>query len=228
MKQALSIAGATLYVSIAAVFAQVNENIGPGDDENKTVVTKSPSGQYSLIQKQTDPPLECCGDARRMNYPCYQTIIHFEGKSRPDKVLPPVGLSDKAVYQDAADYIISPDEHWIVRDQHIFAGWNVVVLYKVEPNGEVREAEAHLRDLGLKCVLAHLHRTNKKWAKVSVKDFDHVSVEDVSWDSTSSTLHFKVFARPDRGDPKLSALEPIIDGWNVDYDLNKRTVALRK
>src|SRR6266567_5895159 len=154
MKRALSIIGSALCLVIATALGQLNENIGPGGNEDKTIITKAPSGQCSLIQTQAHPRLKSCEDG-----PCYQTTIHFEDKSKPDKVLPPVGLADKAVYQAAADYIISPDEQWIVRDQHIAAGWNVVVLYKVEPNGRVWEAESKLRGLGLKCVLADLRRT---------------------------------------------------------------------
>jgi hypothetical protein len=153
-----------------------------------------------------------------MKNPCYQTTIHFEDKSKPDKVLPPVGLADKAVYQAAADYIISPDEQWTVRDQHIGAGWNVVVLYKVEPNGRVREAESKLRDLGLKCVLADLRRTKKGWAKISPKDFEHLSAENASWNSTSDILHFEVFGR------QLTTGGAGIAGWGVDYNVSSHKI----
>jgi len=223
VKRTLLIILSTFCLTLVTAFSQVNENIGPGGNEDKPVITRAPSGQYSLIQKQTDPPLKCCGDARRMNNPCYQTTIHFEDKSKPHKVLPPVALSDQAVYRDAADYTIPPDEQWLVRDAHIFAGWNVLVLYKVEPDGQVREIENHLRDLGLKCVLAHLRRTKKAWANVSLKDFDHVSGEDVSWNSSSDVVHFKVFARPDRLNPKTKTLD-MINGWGVDYDLKKHSM----
>ena len=113
-------------------------------------------------------------------------------------------------------------------DQHIFTGWNVLVPYKVESDGQVREVESHLRDLRLKCVLADLRRTKKGWTNVSLKDFDHVSAENVSWNSTSDVVHFDVFARLDPVNPRLKALRPIIDGLGVEYDLKKHSVILKK
>jgi len=210
----------TLCLAVATTFSQLHENIGP-DNEDKTIITKAPSGQYSLVQTQANPPLKSCEDG-----PCYQTTIHFQDQSKPDRVLPEVGLSEHVVYQASADYVISPDERWFVRDQHIFAGWNILVLYKVESDGQVRKVESNLRDLGLKCVLADLRRTKKGWANISVKDFDHISGENVSWNSTSDVVHFEVFARPDPLNPRLRALRPIIDGWGVDYNVktNKMTM----
>ncbi len=221
MKPALPVIVSTLCLAIATVFGQLHENIGPGGNEDETITTKAPSGQYSLIQTQAHPPLKSCEDG-----PCYQTTVHFQDKSKPDRVLPEVGLSEHVSYQAAADYVISPDDRWIVRDQHIFAGWNILVLYKVEPDGRVREVESHLRDLGLKCVLADLRRTKKGWANVSLKDFFHLSGENLSWNSTSDVVHFEVFARPDPLNPRLRALRPIIDGWGVDYNVktNKMTM----
>jgi hypothetical protein len=220
MKRALSMIVSTLCLAVATAFSQLHENIGP-DNEDKTIITKAPSGQYSLVQTQANPPLKSCEDG-----PCYQTTIRFQDQSKPDRILPEVGLSEHVVYQASADYVISPDERWFVRDQHIFAGWNILVLYKVESDGQVRKVERHLRDLGLKCVLADLRRTKKGWANISVKDFDHISGENVSWNSTSDVVHFEVFARLDPLNPRLRALRPIIDGWGVDYNVktNKMTM----
>lgn len=222
MKRALSMIVTTLCLAIAtAAFGQLNENIGPGGDEDKPVTTKAPSGQYSLIQAHADPPLKSCEDG-----PCYQTTVHFQDKSKPDKVLPEVGLSEHVSYQASADYVISPDERWFVRDQHIFAGWNILVLYEVESSGRVRQANGDLRNLGLKCVLIDLRRTKKGWANISVKDFDHISAENVSWNSTSDVVHFEVFARLDPVNPKLKALRPMIDGWGVDYNIKANKMAI--
>jgi hypothetical protein len=152
--------------------------------------------------------------------------MHFQDKSKQDRILSEVGLSEGVSYQAAANYLISPDERWIVRDQHIFAGWNILVLYKVEPNGRIRQVESNLRDLGLKCLLADLRRTKKGWANISVKDFDHISGENVSWNSTSDVVHFEVFARPDILNPKTKALRPIIDGWGVDYNVKTHKMTI--
>jgi hypothetical protein len=222
MNRALSMIVSTLCLTIATAFSQLNENIGPGGNEDKIITTKAPSGQFSLAQTQANPPLKSCEES----WACYQTTVHFQDKSKPDRVLPEVGLSDHVSYQAAANYVISPDERWFVRDQHIFAGWNVLVLYRIEPDGQVREVTSNLRDIGLKCVLADLRRTKKGWANVSLKDFFHVSAENVSWNSSSDVVHFEVFARPDPVNPKLRALRPIIDGWGVDYNVktNKMTM----
>jgi hypothetical protein len=144
MKRALSMIGSTLCLAVATAFSQVNENFGPGGDEDKTIITKAPSGQYSLIQTQAKPLLKSCKES----WDCYQTVVHFRDRSKPDRVLPEVGLSEHVGYQAAADYIISPDERWFVRDQHIFAGWNVLVLYQVDPNGRVREVNSNLNHKG--------------------------------------------------------------------------------
>ncbi len=212
-----------LCPAIITAFGQLNENIGPGDCD-KGIITKAPSVQFSLIQASAYPRLKSCDNG----LPCCQTTVQFQDKSKPDVVLPEVGLSDNASYQAPAYYVISPDERWFVRDQHIFAGWNILVLYKIESDGRVREAASNLRDLGLKCVLADLRRAKKGWASVSVKDFDHISGENVSWNSTSDVVHFEVFARPDPLNPRLRALRPIIDGWGVDYNVktNKITTDL--
>ncbi len=52
MKRALSMIVSTLCLAIATVFGQLHENIGPGGNEDETITTKAPSGQYSLIQTQ--------------------------------------------------------------------------------------------------------------------------------------------------------------------------------
>jgi hypothetical protein len=228
MKRAPAMIVSTLCLAIATAFSQLHENIGPGGREDKTIVTKAPSGQYSLIQTQANPPLKSCDDG----WACYQTAVHFQDKSKPDIVLPEVGLSEGVVYQAVADYVISPDENWIARDQHIFAGWNILVLYKVEPDGQVREVTSKLRDLGLKGILADLRRTKKGWANISLKDFEpkdfngHISAENASWNSTSDVVHFDVFVRQDPTNPKLSALRPIIDGWGVDYNVKTNKITI--
>ena len=88
-----------------------------------------------------------------------------------------------------------------MRDQHLFAGCNILVLYKVEPNGKVRMQQSDLVDLALKCVLEDLRRANK--TKLSSHEFFHFSGEDVVWDPDSSGFRFQLFARPDPPDPSI-------------------------
>jgi hypothetical protein len=56
MKRALSMIVSTLCLAVATVFSQLNENIGPGDNENKPVITKAPSGQYKSDSKANGSP----------------------------------------------------------------------------------------------------------------------------------------------------------------------------
>jgi hypothetical protein len=71
MKRVLSMIVCTLCLAVGTTFSQLHENIGP-DNEDKTIITKAPSGQYSLVQTQANPPLKSCEDG-----PCYQTTIVF-------------------------------------------------------------------------------------------------------------------------------------------------------
>ena len=75
MKRALSIIVPTVCLAIATAFSQLHENIMTGGNEDKTIITKAPSGQYSLIQTQANPALKSCEEAEM---PCYQTTVHFQ------------------------------------------------------------------------------------------------------------------------------------------------------
>jgi hypothetical protein len=212
MKRTLSIVGSAVCVAATTAISALHENVGPGGDNNRTFVTKAPSGQYSLIQKPAN--LDSCGDDS--GFPCYQTTVHFRDKSKPDQILPEAGLARKPAYQMAAEYVISPDERWFVRDQHLFAGCNILILYKVEPDGKIHEDQSDLVDLGLECVLEDLHRANK--TQLSSGEFWHFSGEDVVWDRNSGSFHFKLYARPDPPDPS-------IQDCLVRYDLRARKMA---
>jgi hypothetical protein len=197
MKGTLSITALVLCVTATSGISQLHENIGPGGEENKTFITKARSGQYSLIQKPAH--LESCDEEG--GWPCYQTTVHFRDKSKPDQVLPEVGLARQASYQMQAEYVISPNERWFVRDQHLFAGCNILVLYKIEPDGKVRQEQSDLIDLGLRCVLEDLHQAKK--TQLSPEGFFHFSGEDVVWSHASDAFQFKLFARPDPPDPSI-------------------------
>lgn len=177
----------------------LHENVGPDyENKNKTHIIEAPSGRFSVIQKPAHH-LKGCDEQR--GWPCYQTTVHFRDKSKPDQVLAEVGLKRQTAYQMPANYVISPDERWFVRDQHLFAGCNILVLYKVERNGRVRVAQSDLVDLALSAVLQDLHRANK--TQLSSGEFFHFSGEEVVWDEKSDAFHFKLFARPDPPDPSI-------------------------
>ena len=124
-------------------------------------------------------------------------------RPKPEQVLPEVGLEKQASYQAGAGYSISPDEQRFIRDQHLFAGCNILVLYKIEPDGHVRVEQRDLVDLALKCVVSDLRRAKKRWSKLSSKEFFHWSGEDVEWDPASDGFRFKLFARPDPPSPSI-------------------------
>jgi hypothetical protein len=193
----LLITACALCLAATAAISALHENIGPGTDE-KTIVTKAPSGKFDLIQAKAH--LKSC-DEKLGNVPCYQTRVHFSDKSKRDQVLPAVGLKRHTSYQAAADYVISPDERWFVRDQHLYAGCNILVLYKVEPNGKIHVEQSDLVDLALNCVLEDLYRANK--TKLSSGEFFHFSGEDVVWEPDSGAFRFNLFARPDPPDPSI-------------------------
>lgn len=196
MRREFAVAICALCLVASAVMSALHENVGPSSDQ-KTIVTKVPSGKYALIQTKTH--LKSCGEEGGL--PCYQTTVRFSDKSKRDQLLPPVGLQRQASYQAGAGYAISPDERWFVRDQHLFAGCNILVLYQVETGGKVRLAQSDLVDLGLNCVLEDLHRANK--TKLSSREFFHFSGEDVVWDPDSGGFRFQLFARPDPPDPSI-------------------------
>jgi len=211
LQHALLIIPFAICLTATSGTGALHENIGPGNDK-ETIVTRAPSGQYSLIQKTAD--LDSCDDDPGL--PCYQTTVRFRDKSKPDQVLPEVGLARKAAYQAGANYVISPDERWFVRDQHLFAGCNILVLYKIEPDGRVHQEQSDLVDLALKCVLEDLHRAKK--TQLSSKEFFHFSGEDVVWDRKSEAFRFRLFARPDPPDPSIR-------DCIVHYDLRTRKMA---
>ncbi len=189
----------SLYLLGSEGICALHENIGPDyEHKNKTYVIKAPSGRFSLIQR---PAHHLKGCDEKGGWPCYQTTVHFSDKSKPDQVLAEVGLERQTAYQMPADYIISPDERCFVRDQHLFAGCNILVLYKVEPDGKIHVVQKDLVDLALTAVLEDLHRANK--TQLSSGEFLHFSGEDVVWDKESGGFHFNLFARPDPPDPSI-------------------------
>jgi hypothetical protein len=210
---------AALCLAVTVGIGALHENVGPGGTDGKPIVIKAPSGQYRLVQAPADPPLESC-DVKG-GWPCYQTTVHFRDKSKPDQVLPPVGLARQAAYQAPANYVISPDERWFVRDQHLFAGCNILALYKVESDGKVHEDQSDLVDLGIKCILPDVHRAKKEWADLKPDEFFHFSGENVKWNRASNVVRYEIFARPDP--PAPSIRESV-----VGYDVKKRTITHEK
>jgi hypothetical protein len=134
--------------------------------------TTSPSGSFSIVEHfVTEDP-----------YSGWRVTLHFRDKSKPD-----AELADLPEWYDAfATYYISPDEHWILRDQHIGAGVNALFLYRVDPSGEVWRLQNELNELAFAALFEQSHR--------KLDDYRHPASEFVAWDIPSGAIRFKVFA----------------------------------
>jgi hypothetical protein len=181
-------------------------------DDPKPDITKAPSGQYSIVQSVVDQGVK--------------TVLHFRDKSKPDVILktPPPGINNylaKAKFWPGlgnllrklgSEYFISPDERWIIRDEHLAAGCNILVLYEIMPDGQVRVLL--LNQFAFDCIgFAFGH-------------YGHLDVEFVSWDIPSGLVHLEVGANQgmrsstkQQGIPDTDAY-PDIDR-KVAYDLQK-------
>jgi len=73
---------------------------------------------------------------------CFDTVLHFHDKSKPDVNLTLTeGEFTDFAYRAFARYFISPDDRWILRIQHLGGGTNEAFLYSVAPDGRVRRRE---------------------------------------------------------------------------------------
>jgi len=186
-------------------------------------ITNAPAGQYSLIQSEP-PPDERPTNCSMEGLSCFHTVLRFRDKTKLDVHLAGVGWG----YEDKAEYAISPDARWIARHQHTGGGWSVLVLYRVEANGQVWRLDGDLVDLALDCVLADLRRTKKEYSRIADNDYNtHRSADPtMSWNRTSNLLHFEVNASPQRDRPDLAGFLPISQ-W-VDYDPNHHKIIVAK
>jgi len=181
------------------------------------LITSAPSGQYSIVQNLNS-------DANINGYD-ENNVLRFRDKSKPDVILKAPTAVDawgphsrgvvNLVY--AADYVLSPDEQWIIRDQKVGAGCNVLILYRVEPNGRVQRFV--LNRLAFDCIgLAPDH-------------YGHMGVQFVSWDIPSGVVHLEVGAT--QGGRWSSARQALLPDKNaypdidrpVTYDLKKHRMS---
>lgn len=177
---------ASLFV-IAICAASVAAN----DRGSEQYVKKSPSGRYSIVQRFIEPK-------ENRDLGAWEALLHFADQSKPDATL----AADPDRYLWPADYIISPDEQWILRLQKTGSGENSALLYHVDSNGQVWRLEQHLDDLAL--ASSHLSRS----------DYYHISVRLASWDIPPGLLHLKISASAeDKGNPSVDR--------KLVYDLRK-------
>jgi hypothetical protein len=161
-------------------------------------VDKAPSGKYSIVQRY----IELKDPQDNQDFGVWEATLHFSDKSKPDATL----AADPDRYLWPADYLISPDEQWILRLQKTGSGENSALLYHIQQNGQVWRLEQHLDDLAFAVATARSHLTRS--------DYYHISVGLVSWDVASGLLHLKIRASAD------DKANPSID-QKVIYDLRK-------
>jgi hypothetical protein len=166
---------------------------GPGE-----YVDKAPSGKYTIVQRFIEPQ----EPQDNQDFGAWEATLHFTDKSKPDAML----AADPDRYLWPADYLMSPDEHWILRLQKTGSGENSALLYHVDSNGQVWRLEQHLDDLAFAVATAGTHVTRS--------DYYHIGVGLVSWDVASGRLHLKIRASAeDRAKPSINQ--------KVVYDLRK-------
>lgn len=189
------------------LFAILSGCIALAGDAPSTFTTKAASGRFTITQRWVRPDYvpsdkECnsgeCG---------WKAVLHFADKSKSD-----VTLADAPEwYAWAAEYHISSDEKWIIREQKKGSGENSLILYRVDPDGDVWRRAELVDDAVFVAILAALHRSRA--------DYYHLEVTLVSWDLPAGRVHLKAYATPnDRADKPIS-------GRAVTYDLNKHVAA---
>jgi hypothetical protein len=166
-------------------------------------VTNAPSGQYSIVQH--DVSNSECGT-------CFDTVLHFRDKSKPDVNLTlRGGQLDDTAYRAFARYFISPDERWILRIQHLGGGTNDAFLYSVAPNGRVRRRE--ISSPVFDCIGTSLHRSIN----------GRTQIELGSWDIPSGLVQLEASYEPLRNGVQQPWL-----AFNVTYNLKNTKVAVTK
>jgi hypothetical protein len=167
-------------------------------------IMESPSGKYNLITRcrsEFTGPLEY----RRCDAGL-DTVLHFRDKSKPDAKLPVVDFPDHFLQQSR--YFFSPDERWIIRDQHVGAGTNHLTLYEINPNGKINSVDIY--NLVFDFVFNH--------SRCSENKYGHMMVHFESWDLASGSIHLNVDAQTldEHACPQIDR--------EVVYDLKKRRI----
>jgi hypothetical protein len=180
------------------------------EDAPSTYTAKAPSGRFGITQHWVRPDYIATNTDCNASDCGWEATLEFADKSKPQATL----AAHPEWYSWPADYRISPDEQWILRDQKTGSGENAVFLYHVLPDGQVWRLAQHIDDLVWRALLAPLHRTRN--------DYYHLEVVLVSWDLAASKIHLKAFATSNERDEKTS-----FDGHGVSYDFKHFTVTLK-
>jgi hypothetical protein len=166
-------------------------------------IIESPSGKYNIITRcrsefTGSPEYRQC-DAG------LDTVLQLRDKSKPDTKLP-VGFPDHFLQQSR--YFFSPDERWIIRDQHVGAGTNALTLYDVNSNGKINSVDIYR--LAFNFVFSP--------SRCSENKYRHMMVHFESWDLASGSIHLNVDATTldEHACPQIDR--------EVIYDLKKHMV----
>jgi hypothetical protein len=189
----------------AAVFLVVilTTSIAIAEDAPSTFTAKAPSGRFIIIQRWFRPDYVAkntdCSDAD-----CgWRASLEFADKAKPQATL----AAEPEWYSWPADYSISPDEQWILRDQKTGSGENALFLYHVLPTGQVWRLSQHVDDIVWRALLGLLHHTRD--------DYYHLEVVLASWDLAAGRVHLKASAVPN------DRVHELIRSRAVTFDLKK-------
>ena len=177
-----------------------------GEEAPSEFLTKFPTGRFTITQRWVRP------DYIASNTDCndsdcgWEAVMRFADTSKAEATL----AGHPEWYSWPAAYHISPDKHWIIRDQKTGSGENALFLYRITPDGQVWRLAEPIDDAVFAPLLTPLHRTRE--------DYYHLEVVLVSWDLASGRARLKAYATPNNRDHKL------IRGRAVTYDLNNRLV----
>lgn len=193
--------------ALLIIIAGLAASVVLAEDAPSSFTAKAPHGRFTITQRWFRPEWLAenteCSDAD-----CgWEASLQFADVSKPRATL----AAQPEWYSWPADYHISPDEQWIIRDQKTGSGENALFLYHVEGDGRVWRLSQHLDDLVWSALLTPLHLTRA--------DYYHMKVRLVSWDLAAGRVRLKARATPEDRDEKKT-----IDGRSVTYDLRKHIV----
>jgi hypothetical protein len=188
-----------LFLAVLLVAAQTSAS--------EPLVTKSSSGRFTITQRWVKPDFISANTDCNDSDCGWEAILQFADKSKVGATL----AAPPEWYAWPADYRISPDEQWIIREQKTGSGENALFLYHLEPNGQLWRLTQHLNDLVFAFLLPPLHRTRD--------DYYHMEVLVDSWDVGAGKVHLKAYATPNEKDEKT-----LVEGRRVTYDFKNNVV----
>ena len=192
------------FVIVLCATTLANEQ-GPGQ-----YVEKSPKARFTITQRWVKPEYIATDTDCTASDCGWEAVLTFADKSKPEATL----ATEPEWYSWPADYHMSPDERWIIRDQKTGSGENALFLYHVEPNGQSWRLSQHLDDLVWYALLAPLRHTRD--------DYYHLEVVLASWDLAAGKVHLKARATSNEEDENAS-----FHGCGVTYDFKRHTIVLK-